>query len=426
MLFRSIGLFSADPIYIGNDLCLLTMLVDITERKRAEEELKKARNEAEKANLAKSEFISRMSHELRTPMNSILGFAQLMQMGELNPSHSKGVNHILNSGRHLLNLINEVLDISRIEAGHISLLKEPVQLGIVIMETIDVVYPYAKQRHQTIELDPSHDNRLFVMADRMRLRQVLLNLINNAIKYNQEGGSVIINTELRQVEPLETAMVRISITDTGSGINPEDFGKLFLPFERIGAEKTGTEGTGLGLTVVKQLMDAMGGNIGVDSKSGDGSTFWIELSHIEDQKSQKERTTDVLKTETLAIGKTGTILYVEDNIPNAELVEGILANHRPEIRLITCMYGKLAVNFAISHHPDLILLDLDLPDIQGSEVLANLLAEAKTKSIPVVIISADAIPGKIEKLKSEGACDYLTKPLDINMFLKMVDDRIRI
>jgi len=417
-----IGLFSADIISVGDEPCLLTMMVDITERKQVEEEIRKARDEADKANRAKSEFISRMSHELRTPMNSILGFAQLMDMGELKPAHRKGVHHILNSGKHLLNLINEVLDISRIEAGRLTLSPEPVQLSPVIVEMMDIVQPDAALRNQTIELENSPASQLFVMADRQRLQQVMLNLINNAVKYNHEGGSVIIKTELRQPEATGVSTVRISIHDTGTGINPEDLGKLFVPFERIGAEKTGTEGTGLGLALVKELMDAMGGSTGVESMPEEGSTFWIELPSVADMEIQTGRTKAASKHEAMTTEKAATILYIEDNISNAELVEGIIGSYRPAIRLVTSMFGKLAVGLATEHLPDLILLDLNLPDLEGIEVLANLHGDEKTTLIPVIIISADATPQQIEKLMDAGASDYLTKPLDIEMFLQVVDE----
>ncbi len=418
------GLFSADRIYIGKDMCLLTMMVDITARKQAEEEIRKARNEAEKANLAKSEFLSRMSHELRTPMNSILGFAQLMKMGELAPAHQKGVNHILTSGTHLLNLINEVLDISRIEAGRITLSLEPVQLISVIMEMIDIVTPNAVKRNLKTELLPSPTNQLFVKADRQRLKQVLLNLINNAVKYNREGGSVIIKTELQQGVAGDMSLVRISVIDMGVGISHEDLPKLFLPFERIGAERSATEGTGLGLAVVKKLMEAMGGVVGVDSIPGEGSTFWIELPLTDSQKIQIARTVDILKQGSISTVKAGSVLYIEDNMSNADLVEGILETNRPAIRLITSMYGNLAVSMAIENKPDLILLDLDLPDMHGSKVLENLQANPATREIPVVIISADAMPQQVERLMLAGARDYLTKPLEIVSFLKMVDEWI--
>ncbi|MEI6901434.1 MAG: HAMP domain-containing sensor histidine kinase, partial [Bacteroidota bacterium] len=233
--------------------------------------------EEERSNLAKSKFLSRISHELRTPMNAILGFAQLLNMSDLTPTNTKGVKHILNSGWHLLDLINEVLDISSIEEGRISLSPEPVQLRDFILEMIDLITPDAEKRNVKTELESSPGNDLFVKADRLRLKQVLLNLISNAVKYNREGGSVMIQSELRHTETPGNSFVRISISDTGIGISPENLPKLFQPFERIGAEKTETEGTGLGLTVVKKLMDVMGGDVGVESAPNEGSTFWIEL-----------------------------------------------------------------------------------------------------------------------------------------------------
>jgi len=408
----------------GEEARIISICRDITERKHAEEEIRKARNEADKANHAKSEFLSRMSHELRTPMNSILGFAQLMDIGELNPAHKKGINHILNSGQHLLQLINEVLDISSIEAGRISISLEPVQLDGVIMEMIDVVYPNAAKRNQTLELVNSPANKLFVKADNKHLKQVLLNLLSNSIKYNRENGSVVIRTELMQKENQETSLVRISVSDTGIGINSEDISKLFLPFERIGAEKTETEGTGLGLTVIKKLMGVMGGNVGVESIPGEGSTFWIELPLVENLKRQYVRTGDAALPETTVTERTGTILYIEDNISSVDLVEEIIETHRPAIRFLTSKFGKLAVKSATDYLPDLIFLGLDLPDIHGSKVLSNLLSDAKTRSIPVVILTADAMPQQIEKLMNAGARDYLTKPIDVMMFLQVVDEWI--
>ncbi|MCX6267386.1 MAG: PAS domain S-box protein [Bacteroidetes bacterium] len=503
-----LGLFSGDFIYLGSKRSLLTMVVDITERKQAEVALIAARNEADRANLAKSEFLSRMSHELRTPMNSILGFAQLMEMGELKASHKKGVNHIINSGKHLLSLINEVLDISGIESGRQILTLEPVLLSGIINDMMDVIQVSANKRNITIELVDIPANNFFVIADKLRLKQVLLNLTGNAIKYNREGGSVWIKTGLQPADTLGNAMVRISISDSGYGIKQEDISKLFQPFERIGADKTETEGNGLGLMVVKNLMKAMDGAVGVESEVGIGTTFWIELPFAENKKSYKQqheenrelsldisaakkeinflneektKRADELKeantelafqnkekadraaelivtnselvfqieeniklTTELAIAnnelshpnknellvgstnleKTGTILYIEDNASNTELMEQIMHNHRSTVHLVCSKWGALAVPLAIEYAPDLILLDLDLPDIPGTEVLILLQAEEKTKEIPVIVISADAMPMKIELLMKAGARNYLTKPLDVAEFLKVMDKLI--
>ncbi len=415
---------------------------DISVRKQAEEALIAARNEADRANLAKSEFLSRMSHELRTPMNSILGFAQLMEMGEIKASHKKWINNIQNSGKHLLSLINEVLELAGIESGRQILTLEPVGISDIIHEISEMVQVLADKSKVTIVLVDSPASYLFALADKLRMKQVLLNLTSNAIKYNREGGSVTVKTELQSTDERENASVRISISDTGNGIKPGDITKLFQPFERIGADKTKTEGTGMGLIVVKELMKAMNGAIGIESEVDVGSTFWIELPLTENRKSYQQQNEENIKltaesaianndpgfqreNELLAVGpgheKTGTILYIEDSATNAELVEQILLYHRSAIQLVSNENGMQAVSLAIEYAPDLILLDLDLPDIQGFEVIKLLQAEEKTMAIPVVVVSADAMPPQIEKLMKAGSKDYLIKPLDIMAFLEVVD-----
>ena len=419
------GLLSCDTIYIGEKKCLLSVNMDITERKKAEEDIQNARNEAELANLAKSEFLSRMSHELRTPMNSILGFAQLLEMGDLNSGQKKGVSHILKSGKHLLDLINEVLDISRIEAGRLSLSVEPVKLDGVIKEMIDIVKLQANERGIKIDFVNTPTNHLFVKSDRQRLKQILLNLLNNAIKYNADKGSVIVNTQINRSSAADATMIRISITDTGRGISEEDLPKIFKPFERIGAEKTGTEGTGLGLSVVQKLMNAMGGHFGVESELGIGSTFWIELPESVSPVDKAAHSGKLTVQDPNLVNKTGTILYIEDNLSNIDLVEQILNNQRADLRLITNIYGKNAVQLAIEYEPNLILLDLNLPDVHGSDVLRFLRAEEQTRHIPVVIISADAMPQQMNNLLQAGAENYLTKPLDVLELLKVVDSFLK-
>jgi PAS domain S-box-containing protein len=417
---------------LGKEKIILLAIEDITERKIFENELSKAKAEAERANVAKSEFLSRMSHELRTPMNSILGFAQLMNMGELNPAHKKGVNQILKSGKHLLELINEVLDIAKIETGRLTISPEPVEIFSVILETIDIVRNLADENKITIEIDASDAKTLFVEADRQRLKQVLLNLINNAVKYNRKGGSVKVEcTKLKSVRSMEKGdrrnenVIRISVIDTGKGIAQEFIEKLFNPFERIGAERTKTEGTGLGLAISKKLIEAMAGKIVVESEVGKGSTFWIELPETEDQNDNYGRLSELSKPEAEITQSKGTILYIEDNLSNIQLVEQILETHRPLINLITNIYGKNAVQLAIDYKPDLILLDLDLPDIHGSEVIGLLQAEPRTAGIPVIILSADAMTKQIEQLMEFGAKDYLIKPIDVVQFLEIVDECMR-
>jgi len=397
---------------------------DITERKKGEAEILKAKNEAEKANHAKSEFLSRMSHELRTPMNSILGFAQLLEMGELNPKQTKGVNYILTSGKYLLKLIDEVLDISRIEAGKLSLSLEPVQIDGLVGEMIDSLQPLLASKHIKIELINPAIEKLYIKSDRQRLKQVLLNLLTNAVKYNRDNGDISISIKVMPQNGGGNTMVRISITDTGLGISEEGISKIFTPFERIGAEKTSTEGTGLGLAVVKKLMDAMHGTIGIESTLNVGSTFWIEFEQSQslDHKTAHQMPGNGIISGTGPNIRKGTVLYIEDNESNIELIQQTLANQRPDIRLVSHQTGKEAVSLAVDFAPDLILLDLDLPDLHGSEVFELLKADEKTKNIPVVIISADAMPQQIEKLLKLGVKKYLTKPLDLMDFLKVVDE----
>jgi PAS domain S-box-containing protein len=414
------GLLSADIIYVGKDRCLLTVTVDITDRKKAEEELLSAREEAEKANMAKSEFLSRMSHELRTPMNAILGFAQLLEMGTLSESQRKGVDHIIRGGKHLLDLINEVLDITRIESGRLSLSLEPVKLVDVLHEMIDTVSLMAKNRQISINLIESPSNYGFVKSDKQRLKQILLNLINNAIKYNKPQGKVEISTQLifDQEKP-KTA--KISITDTGHGINKDNLQKLFNPFERIGAEQTETEGSGLGLAVVKKLLDAMYGKVGVESEPGKGSTFWIELPYCDNnQKLIGNQTFDNTGSANEA-KYSGTIFYIEDNASNIELVEQIITAHRPNIKLFYSKTSNQAVQWCKENKPNLVLLDLNLPDQHGSEILKLMMEDDFVRSIPIVIISADAMPQQLDKLLRLGAKKYLTKPLNIVEFLNVVD-----
>jgi PAS domain S-box-containing protein len=414
-------LFSADYIYVGNDLCFMVTGIDITLRKHAESDILKARNQAEKANQAKSEFISRMSHELRTPMNSILGFSQLMSMGEVTPAQRKGINHILNSGKHLLSLINEVLDISRIEAGSFSLTPVPVQLEGIIREMTDVISPVAQKRKIKTELENSPSNSLFVFADRLSLKQVLLNLINNAVKYNREGGSVLINTRIVDNASGTDNAVRISVIDTGHGIRPEDIGRLFSPFERIGAENTEIEGSGLGLSLVKKLVTSMKGEVGVASTHGKGSTFWIDLPLAEGVKGSLVNAEKVDGGEIAQNGCSGTVLYFENNISNIELAEEVLRSQRPSVRIISCRHGAKAVSIARECLPDLILLDLSLPDLHGADVLSRLKNDIATNDIPVIIISADVRPDQIKSILKNGASDYLTQPLELTNFLFVID-----
>ena len=420
---KVIGSVSADLIYIGDRRYLLSVIHDITDLKIIEEELQNARIEAEKANVAKSEFLSRMSHELRTPMNSILGFAQLLEMTELNIRQKNSVKHIRHSGAHLLELINQVLDISRIESGRLSITFEPVELFGIFNEMIDILNPLASEYKIRFKITESPIDKLFVNADRQSFKQIMLNLLSNAIKYNNVGGIVEIKTEIKKDKKNDSSIIRITIADNGVGIKPQDIAKLFMPFERIGYEISEIEGTGLGLAVVKKLTEAMNGICGVESVYGKGSAFWIELPQ-EEQYSVVESSEIYIEPIQVVTSKKGTVLYIEDNIPNIELVEQILSSQRPLIRLITNIHGKQTLKLAIKNKPELILLDLNLPDINGFEVLNLILNNKDTKDIPVVILSADGMRNQINKLMEAGAKKYLTKPLDVGEFLRTIDEYI--
>ncbi|MDO9635008.1 MAG: PAS domain S-box protein [Paludibacter sp.] len=397
------------------------LMNEVVARKKNEAELKTARVEAEKANKAKSEFISRMSHELRTPMNSILGFAQLFAMGELTPGQRKGVDHILNSGNHLLKLINEVLDISKIEAGKLSLSLEFIKVREVIIEAIDFIKPLTIKPEIKIHYENSDHDQLTIKADKQRLIQVLVNLLNNAVKFNRQGGSITIKTFLLKKNDNAGDKVQISITDTGVGISEKNFTKLFKPFERFGSTEQTTEGSGLGLSISKELMTLMGGTIGASSKPDKGSTFWVELPFAKNQTNSYSNLYAFQKNNAEQNKGNATILYIEDNDSNIELIEQVFNIHRPNSRLISHKYGNDTVQLAIDNMPNIILLDLDLPDMHGSQVMELLKKNDKTKHIPVIIISADAMPYRIKKLMKAGAKNYLTKPFDVLELLTEID-----
>jgi len=398
---------------------------EILEHEKTEAELLRARIEADNASRAKSEFLSRMSHELRTPMNAILGFAQLLELGPLAPMQRKGIDRILSGGKHLLALIDEVLDITRIDDGQMELSVEHFQLSMLIKEVMDNMEVHLADRNISLNLEKSDTGDLFINADRKKLKQALNNLIINAIKYNKEGGSVTVETKLIPLENNNTPLLKIAITDTGIGIAPEYIQKLFEPFERGGANMTTVEGLGLGLTLVQKLISTMGGTVGVESKINEGSTFWIELPYDDNPMETADELTSEKEPDAAIHSHKATMLYIEDNKDNIDLIEQIILDFRPAIQLITEIHGTSALNLALQHKPDLILLDLNLPDIHGSEVIDILHDNEKTASIPIVVISADARPPQIEELMNLGAQNYLTKPIDVLYFLKIIDEFIK-
>jgi PAS domain S-box-containing protein len=397
---------------------VLVVSRDVTEQAALEEELRLAKLAAEQANEAKSEYLSRMSHELRTPLNAILGFAQLLELDQLDEEQRDNLGHILSGARHLLSLINEVLDIAAIEAGRLSLSLEPVALADVCAETVSLIRPLADHQHIVV-VGPDVSCSTHVLGDRQRLKQVLLNLLSNAVKYNREGGSVHLSCE-----PADGGRLRIMVTDTGVGVPPDAVERLFVPFERVTDEQSGIEGTGLGLPLSKRLAEAMGGTLDLVSNSGQGSTFWVELPLVdspvgqEDGQEQAGHAPEEERAEQTA--PAITVLYIEDNMSNLRLVERVLGR-RPGVRLISAMRPELGLELASEHHPDLVLLDLHLPDMPGEVVLRRLQANPKTADIPVVILSADARSGLIQRLLEQGARAFLTKPLDVKEFLELLD-----
>ena len=388
---------------------------------QARSEAEAAREDAERADRAKSEFLSRMSHELRTPLNSILGFAQLLQRKELAPDQVKPVEYILKGGRHLLNLINEVLEIARIESNPQALSLEPVLLSAVVQESLMLIRPVAAEQDVVID-DLSRCVEVYVLADKQRLTQVLLNLLANAVKYNIRGGKVRIRCMSQPVQLGERGRMRVMVDDTGRGIPLDKRDRIFTPFERLGAEQSGVEGTGLGLALSRRLVEAMGGTLGFETEIDVGSTFWFEVNIAESPVARltAEKANGPRPAAAGAENRSARILYIEDNLANLSLIESVIAG-RPELELISALQGSLGLELARRHRPDLILLDLHLPDLRGDEVLRRLKADARTRHIPVVMITADAMPGRADGLLVAGADSYLTKPLDLDAFFATID-----
>jgi signal transduction histidine kinase len=378
--------------------------------------LREATAEADRANRAKSEFLSRMSHELRTPLNAVLGFAQLLEMDALSSRQGESVGQILRAGRHLLGLIDEVLEISRIEAGRLRLSVEPVPVDHTVRQAVELIRPSATGQRVALRAEPV-DERLHVLADRQRLHQVLLNLLSNAVKYNRAAGTVSV-----ACEPVAGDRLRITVTDTGEGIAPDKLARLFTPFDRLGAEASPIEGTGLGLALSKTLVEAMGGVMHVQSRPGLGSSFGVELSLVPGPDASAEAVPAPPARPPVVAGpeRPRTILYVEDNLSNLRFVETVLAR-RPGVTLLSAMQGRVGLDLAGAHRPDLILLDRHLPDMAGDEVFARLREDPRTREIPVVILSADAIPSGMRPLLEAGVRAYLTKPLDVHALLAVID-----
>jgi PAS domain S-box-containing protein len=400
----------------GEVAYLLGLSEDVTISRAAREDARLAHLEAERASRAKSEFLSRMSHDLRTPLNAVLGFAQMLDMDSLSPDQSDSVQQILKGGAHLLELIDEVLDIARIESGHLQLAREPLALAGAIAEVVDLVRPLGAPRGVLV-ITEAVSKDLYVLGDRSRLKQVLLNLVGNAVKYNRKGGAVRVSCRAA------SGMVRVRVADTGPGIPAEKVARLFQPFDRLGAEHGPIEGTGLGLAVSKALMAAMGGEIGLDTEVEEGSMFWVALPESAPPPPAETAGPPASTPPSGQSGATGTVLYVEDNPSNVRLLER-LVTRRPGIRLVTAPTAADAFAHVDREPPDLILLDLHLPDIPGEQVLHRLGADPRTRAIPVVVLSADAALAHQSRLLAAGAAAYLTKPLDLSALLRLLDARL--
>ena len=390
--------------------------VRVAERTR---ELSVATAEADRANLAKSEFLSRMSHELRTPLNAILGFAQLLELDAASAEQQESVGQILRAGRHLLGLINEILDISRIEAGRLQLSLEPVPVQETVRQAIELVQPSVAEAHVTVRAEAIGE-ALHVLADRQRLQQVLLNLLSNGVKYNPAGGTVTV-----ACREITARRLRIEVTDTGQGITADKLARLFTPFDRLGAEASAVEGTGLGLALSKSLVEAMGGTLKVRSEPEVGCTFSVELAVVA-APAEREPIAPVSApaVDERQPGEAQKILYIEDNLSNLTLVESILSR-RPGTTVLSAMQGRVGVDLARDHRPALILLDRHLPDIPGEEVFRQLQADSRTRDIPVIVLSADAMPSRMRQFLDGGVRAYLTKPLDVPALLAAIDEALR-
>ena len=398
---------------------------DVTERKRLDQvlqeknvELESSRSVAEKANLAKSEFLSSMSHELRSPLNAILGFAQLMESDSPPPTpiQKESIAQILQAGWHLLKLINEILDLSKIESRQMTLSEEPLSLAAVMLDCQSMIEPQAQQSGIRM-IFPQFERPYFVLADWTRLKQVLINLLSNAIKYNIKQGTV----EVKCTENTP-GRIRVSIRDTGAGLSPEQLGHLFQAFNRLGQEAGSQEGTGIGLVVAKRLVELMRGEIGVESTVGVGSVFWFELFSVTEPQLSMEAVdaAATAQSHVLRGARMHTLLYVEDNPANLRLVEQIIARHS-DIRLLTAVTGNGGIKIAGVSQPDVILMDINLPDINGFEALEILRSDPATAHITVIALSANAMESDIERGLEAGFFRYITKPIKVNEFMEALN-----
>ena len=426
-------------LYLGStSLLALTTAAAVNERHAQEEALhtqgealRLAAAEARRANEAKSDFLSRMSHELRTPLNAILGFAQLLEIEDPNPIQHESIQHILKGGRHLLSLINEVLDLARVEAGHLHIFLEPLDASTTFRESLAMVAPLIRQRGLNLVTQFSLEIPVRVVADQQRLKQILVNLLSNAVKFNREGGTIEASCSAHPVEDGTAVTVRLAVRDTGPGIAPEDQARIFNAFERGSADEHQVEGTGLGLALAKSLTVLMGGTLSLESTVSEGSTFILELpgepvaaaagNFLPVDEPAKEEPSLVADARPAL----RQVLYVEDDPASLSLVKHLLAN-RTDIEFRSAVRGDDGLSLARENPPDLMLLDLDLPGMHGRDVLAALRTDYRTLHVPVLVLSANTLPQSIDQALAAGATAYLTKPIDTLEFLRTADTHLRV
>jgi signal transduction histidine kinase/ActR/RegA family two-component response regulator len=433
------AIVSVSPLRDGDDKIIGYLLIgtDNTARKQVEDaqavldarlreqqlalqetnvELEAARAAADKANRAKSEFLSSMSHELRTPLNAVLGFAQLLASDKPppTPSQLRSIDQILKGGWYLLQLINEILDLAMIESGKVTMSQESMGLSDVLKDCQAMVGPQAQKRGIRLVFSPMV-RPFFVHADRTRVKQVMINLLSNAIKYNRVGGSVTVTCGEGS-----DGMVRVSVADTGAGLSDEQIAHLFEPFNRLGQEEGGEEGTGIGLVVTKQLVELMHGAIGVDSDVGAGTTFWVELAASDEPVLEMAAFDTSTYIDQQVDAAPRTLLYVEDNPANLNLVEQLITR-RPDLKLLTAVDGYAGIQLARTYQPDVILMDINLPGVSGFGCLKILQEDPTTAHIPVMALSANAMPRDIEKGEEAGFFRYLTKPINVAQFMDALD-----